>query len=63
MPLVHLGAILFFALLVLFDFKVAFHQTGGPVNLFGLSGLAVGDTVIVEGHQALAHDARVFVKD
>jgi hypothetical protein len=37
MPLVHLGAILFFALLVLFDFKVAFHQTGGPVNFFGLS--------------------------
>jgi RND family efflux transporter MFP subunit len=27
------------------------------------SGLAEGDTVIVEGHQALAHDARVFVKD
>jgi RND family efflux transporter MFP subunit len=27
------------------------------------SGLSDGDTVIVEGHQALAHDARVFVKD
>jgi RND family efflux transporter MFP subunit len=27
------------------------------------SGLSEGDTVIVEGHQALAHDARVFVKD
>ncbi|RPH37939.1 efflux RND transporter periplasmic adaptor subunit, partial [bacterium] len=27
------------------------------------SGVAEGDTVIVEGHQALAHDARVFVKE
>ncbi len=27
------------------------------------SGLSEGDTVIVEGHHALAHDARVFVKE
>jgi RND family efflux transporter MFP subunit len=28
-----------------------------------LSGIAEGDTVVVEGHQALAHDARIFVKE
>lgn len=33
----HLGAVVFFVLLTLFDFKVAFQQAGQPWNAFGLS--------------------------
>lgn len=36
LPWMHVGAILFFALLVLVDFKVAFHQSGQPLSVFGL---------------------------
>lgn len=37
LPWMRVGAILFFALLVLVDFKVAFHQHGEPLGLFGLT--------------------------
>ncbi len=37
LPWMHVGSILFFVALVLFDFKVAFHQAGQPLGIFGLS--------------------------
>lgn len=37
MPWMHIGAFLVFALLMLFDFKVAFRHPGQPLNAIGLS--------------------------
>ncbi len=37
LPWMHVGAILFFSLLVLVDFKVVFHQAGQPLSIFGIS--------------------------
>lgn len=37
LPWMHVGAMLFFVLLMLFDFRVAFHQPGQPLSIFGLS--------------------------
>lgn len=37
LPWMHVGAILFFALLVLVDFKVAFHEPGQPLSIFGFT--------------------------
>jgi len=36
-PWMHVGAILFFAMLMLVDFKVAFHKPGEPFGIPGLS--------------------------
>ena len=37
MPWLHVGAIVFFVLLMLFDFRVALHQAGQPWNAFRLA--------------------------
>jgi len=37
LPWIHIGALFFLTLLMLFDFRVAFHRTGQPPGGFGVS--------------------------